>query len=78
MTKINFGKIFSTLGAACLFAMAAFPAFAQEEPIQQTITSQFEALQADDFAAAFGLASVPASNSIDSRPSAMLTRICLT
>jgi Domain of unknown function (DUF4864) len=45
------------LPALTMMFLAAFPAFAQEEPIQQTITSQFEALQADDFAAAFGLAS---------------------
>ncbi len=36
---------------------AAFPAQAQQDPIQSTITSQIEALQADDFATAFTFAS---------------------
>ncbi len=40
-----------------MLLLAAFPAFAQEEPIQQTINSQLEALQADDFATAFSFAS---------------------
>ena len=33
------------------------PAFAQGNPIEDTITGQIEAFQADDFAAAFGFAS---------------------
>lgn len=45
------------LTALTMIFLAAFPAFAQEEPIQETITSQFKALQADDFVAAFGYAS---------------------
>ena len=35
----------------------ALPAAAQEEPIQQVIESQMDALQADDFARAFSFAS---------------------
>lgn len=45
------------LSALTMLFLAAWPAFAQEEPIQQTINSQLEALQADDFEAAFGYAS---------------------
>jgi hypothetical protein len=45
------------LSVLTLLLLAAFPAFAQEEPIQQTINSQLEALQADDFATAFSFAS---------------------
>jgi hypothetical protein len=37
--------------------LAAWPAFAQQEPIQSTINLQFEAFQADDFVTAFGFAS---------------------
>lgn len=37
--------------------LAAFPATAQQEPIQSTIEQQIEALQADDFATAFTFAS---------------------
>jgi hypothetical protein len=43
-----------TFAAICF---AAWPAFGQEEPIQSTITSQFEAIGADDFATAFSYAS---------------------
>ncbi len=44
--------------AAILFALTlALPAAAQEEPIQETIQSQIEAFQADDFARAFSFAS---------------------
>jgi hypothetical protein len=49
--------------AALLFAVtlalpvATLPAAAQEGPIQQTIQSQIEAFQADDFARAFTFAS---------------------
>ncbi|PJF07809.1 DUF4864 domain-containing protein [Pseudorhodobacter sp. MZDSW-24AT] len=35
----------------------AFPAWAQEEPIQNTIQNQLNALQADDFSTAFSFAS---------------------
>ena len=45
------------LSVLTLLLLAAFPAFAQEEPIQQPIHSQLEALQADDFATAFSFAS---------------------
>jgi hypothetical protein len=45
------------LPALTLMLLAAWPAFAQEEPIQSTINSQFEALQADDFVTAFSFAS---------------------
>lgn len=37
--------------------LAAWPAFAQEEPIQSTINSQIEAFRAGDFATAFTFAS---------------------
>ncbi len=37
--------------------LAAFPALAQEDPIQSTIQSQIEALRSDDFAMAFTYAS---------------------
>ena len=37
--------------------LAAFPAIAQEDPIQSTIQSQIEALRSDDFAMAFTYAS---------------------
>lgn len=45
------------LPALFLCLAAAFPAVAQEEPIQDTINSQLQALQADDFAGAFSFAS---------------------
>ncbi|HLQ20309.1 MAG TPA: DUF4864 domain-containing protein [Tabrizicola sp.] len=45
------------LYAALLAACLALPAGAQEAPIQQTIQSQIEAFQADDFARAFTFAS---------------------
>ncbi len=45
------------LSALTLLLLTAFPAVAQEEPIQQTITAQLDALQADDFATAFSFAS---------------------
>lgn len=38
-------------------AFLAFPAIAQEDPIQQTIQNQLNALKADDFATAFTFAS---------------------
>ena len=44
----------------CLIAaavLAAWPAFAQEEPIQSTINSQIQAFRAGDFATAFTFAS---------------------
>ena len=37
--------------------LAAWPAFAQEEPIQSTITAQIEAFRASDFETAFTFAS---------------------
>lgn len=42
---------------ALSLAFAALPALAQEEPIQETITSQIEAFKADDFVTAFTFAS---------------------
>jgi len=43
---------------ALLFAAGlALPALAQEQPIQNTIQSQIDAFQADDFATAFSFAS---------------------
>ena len=45
------------LYATMLTAVLALPAAAQEAPIQETIQSQIEALQADDFARAFTYAS---------------------
>lgn len=45
--------LYAVLFAACL----ALPATAQEAPIRQTIQSQIEAFQADDFARAFTFAS---------------------
>ena len=42
---------------ACLFMALAFPAVAQEAPIQSTITAQLDAIQRDDFTAAFTYAS---------------------
>lgn len=45
------------LPASTIMLLAAWPALAQQEPIQSTITAQFEALRADDFAAAFSFAS---------------------
>ena len=45
--------LYAVLLAACL----ALPAAAQEGPIRETIESQMEALQADDFARAFTFAS---------------------
>ena len=45
------------LYATMLAAVLALPAAAQEAPIQETIQSQIEALQADDFARAFTYAS---------------------
>ena len=46
--------IVTAVGAAIL---AAWPALAQEEPIQSTINSQIEAFRAEDFATAFTFAS---------------------
>jgi Domain of unknown function (DUF4864) len=45
------------LYAALFVAAFVLPATAQEGPIQQTIQSQIDALQADDFARAFTFAS---------------------
>jgi Domain of unknown function (DUF4864) len=45
------------LYAVVLAAVLAFPAAAQEEPIRNTIQSQIEAFQADDFVRAFTYAS---------------------
>jgi Domain of unknown function (DUF4864) len=45
--------LYAVLLAACL----ALPASAQEEPIRNTIQSQIEAFQADDFVRAFTFAS---------------------
>ena len=45
------------LYAALIAAVLALPAAAQEAPIQDTIQSQIEAFQADDFARAFTFAS---------------------
>ena len=45
--------LYAVLCAVCL----ALPVVAQEEPIRNTIQSQIEALQADDFARAFTFAS---------------------
>ena len=45
------------LYAVMLAAVLALPATAQEAPIQETIQSQIQALQADDFAGAFSYAS---------------------
>lgn len=42
---------------ACLFIALAAPAVAQESPIQSTIEAQLDAIQRDDFAAAFTYAS---------------------
>ena len=42
---------------ACLFLGLAAPAVAQEAPIQSTIEAQLDAIQRDDFAAAFTFAS---------------------
>ena len=42
---------------ASIATLVALPAFAQEEPIQQTITAQIEAFKVDDFAKAFSYAS---------------------
>ncbi|MBA3912112.1 MAG: DUF4864 domain-containing protein [Rhodobacter sp.] len=52
----------ATMFSAALFSAAMFlalaqPAAAQQEPIRQTIQSQLEAFQADDFATAFTFAS---------------------
>jgi hypothetical protein len=49
-------ELFATLFAATLSALA-IPVVAQEGPIQQTIQSQIDAFQADDFARAFTFAS---------------------
>jgi len=46
-------SLYALLTAVCL----ALPAAAQEEPIQNTIQSQIDAFQADDFAKAFSYAS---------------------
>ena len=46
--------IVTAVGAAIV---AAWPALAQEEPIQSTINSQIEAFRAEDFATAFTFAS---------------------
>lgn len=45
------------LPALTMLLLAAWPAFAQEEPIQSTITLQLQALGADDFVTAFSYAS---------------------
>ena len=45
------------LPALTMLLLAAWPAFAQEKPIQSTITLQLQALGADDFATAFSYAS---------------------
>jgi Domain of unknown function (DUF4864) len=45
------------LYAVLLTAVLSLPAVAQEGPIRETIESQMEALQADDFARAFTFAS---------------------
>ena len=45
------------LYAALIAAVLALPAAAQEAPIQDTIRSQIDAFQADDFARAFTFAS---------------------
>ncbi len=45
------------LYAVLLASVLAFPAAAQEEPIRNTIQSQIDAFQADDFARAFTFAS---------------------
>ncbi len=42
---------------ACLFLVLAAPAVAQEAPIQSTIEAQLDAIQRDDFTAAFTYAS---------------------
>jgi hypothetical protein len=42
---------------AAAFAALAFPAFAQDAPIRQTIQSQLDAMQADDFPTAYTFAS---------------------
>ena len=42
---------------AVIATLAALPAFAQEAPIQSTITAQIEAFKVDDFAKAFSYAS---------------------
>jgi hypothetical protein len=47
-------RLFAGLLTAALFT---WPAFAQEDPIQNTIRSQLEALKSDDFAKAFTFAS---------------------
>ena len=45
------------LPALTMLLLAAWPAFAQEVPIQSTITLQLQALGADDFVTAFSYAS---------------------
>ncbi len=45
------------LFAVFFAAVLSLPVFAQEEPIQNTIQSQIDALQADDFSRAFTFAS---------------------
>lgn len=45
------------LFAACLAAVLALPALAQDEPIRKTIQSQIDAFQVDDFPRAFTFAS---------------------
>lgn len=47
----------NSLFAACLSALLALPAAAQEAPIRETIQNQLDAFQADDFARAFTFAS---------------------
>ena len=42
---------------ACLLALAALPAQAQDNPLQSTILNQIEAFKADDFNRAFSYAS---------------------
>jgi hypothetical protein len=49
-------ELFATIFAATL-SMLAVPALAQEGPIRETIQSQIDAFQADDFARAFTFAS---------------------
>ena len=54
--------------------LAAWPALAQEEPIQQTITSQIEAFRAGDFEGAFTYAS-PTIQGIFGNPSNFETMV---
>lgn len=49
--------LYAVMLASVLSSVLALPANAQEAPIQETIQSQIQALQADDFAGAFSYAS---------------------